>query len=511
MTSVEMDALFSQYGRATPGCSVAVRQDGRTRYRKAFGMASLAYGVPNTPETLFHAASVSKQFTAFCILLLAEDGRISLQDTIRDYLPDFPDLGADVTLWQLLHHAGGLREQWDLFTLSGHSMEDLATPGNLMHLLYGQRGLNFKPGTRYLYCNSGFTVLAWILHAVTGKTLREFAAERIFQPLGMSRTFFRDDHAEVTPGRASSYGYDGRRGRYSEMAMTFDVTGSTGLNTTAEDCVRWLEHLRRPGLCRPETMQAMLQRFSLASGEEIPYGCGIQAVKYHGLDVYQHSGANAGYRAAVLTVPSLKLDIAVLSNYRFSFPMVKAYQLLDGISGLSSTPVCEKPQVPAQAGWYVSENYHSLRLEKAGKDLLLEQDGMTWTYERAAEGGCYAAENGNFLSCEAAGTLSLWSAGTHTGYRRVFSQPLGEFAARRISGLYYSRELMTAYRLSIQKDRLLLFHPSAGELVFVKTGENCYLCENRDNLNLAADESGDRFFLNTDRSRNLEFRKASME
>ncbi|MCB0837049.1 MAG: serine hydrolase, partial [Bacteroidetes bacterium] len=194
----QIDQIFSEWNhKERPGGAVAVAKDGKIVFSKGYGMANLEYHIPNEPATVFHIASVSKQFTTFAILLLEKDGKLSLDDDIRKYLPEIPDFGTKITLRHLAHHTSGLRDQWNLLALAGWRLDDVITLDHVMALMSRQKDLNFEPGEEYLYCNSGFTLLAEIVSRVSGKSFAEFTRERIFTPLKMNNTLFYVDHEEI--------------------------------------------------------------------------------------------------------------------------------------------------------------------------------------------------------------------------------------------------------------------------------------------------------------------------
>lgn len=185
MTEAErVDQLFEAWNnQESPGCAVAVIRDGDVIYKRGFGMANLAHGIATGPSTVFHSASVSKQFTAFAILLLSSEGKLSLDDAVRKYVPDLPDFGAPITLRQLLHHTSGLRDHWELLSLAGwRYSKDLITDDDILAVVSRQQDLNFQPGDEHLYCNTGYALLAQVVKAVSGQSLRAFTSARIFEP-----------------------------------------------------------------------------------------------------------------------------------------------------------------------------------------------------------------------------------------------------------------------------------------------------------------------------------------
>src|SRR3954452_713872 len=218
----QVDALFSAYDKAgSPGCALAVIVDGRIVYEKGYGMASLEQGALITPQTVFDIGSTSKQFTAASILLLAQDGKLSLDDDIHKLIPELPDYGTPVTLRHLLHHTSGVRDYINLMVFGGINIEDWTTDEDALVALARQKKLDFRPGDEHSYSNSGYFLLSLVVKRASGKTLRQFAQERIFGPLGMASTRYLDDHTEVVPRRAASYG-PGDDGRFKVQMSNWE-------------------------------------------------------------------------------------------------------------------------------------------------------------------------------------------------------------------------------------------------------------------------------------------------
>jgi CubicO group peptidase (beta-lactamase class C family) len=206
-THQQVDRVFGKWdSTASPGCARSVIKDGQIIYKHGYGMADLDHDIPINPETVFHVASISKQFTAAAVLLLAQEGKLSLDDDVRKYIPEVPDFGARITIRHLIYHTSGLRDQWNLLDLAGWRYSlDLITDDDVLALVSRQKELNFKPGEKHVYCNTGYTLLGQIVKRVSGQSLREFTADRIFKPLGMQSTHFRDDHGEIV--KHIAYGY----------------------------------------------------------------------------------------------------------------------------------------------------------------------------------------------------------------------------------------------------------------------------------------------------------------
>jgi CubicO group peptidase (beta-lactamase class C family) len=312
----QTDKVFAKWdSTVSPGCSLSVMQDGQIVYKRGYGMADLDHDVAITPETIFHVASISKQFTAAAIVLLAQDGKLSLDDDVHKYITELPDFGARITVRHLIYHTSGLRDQWALLGLAGWRYSlDLITDDDVIELMSRQKDLNFQPGEKHVYCNTGYTLLAQIVKRVSGQSFREFTNSRIFEPLGMTNTHFRDDHAEIV--KHIAYGYAEGKGRnvYRLSVTNFDTVGATSLLTTVEDLAHWDENFYHPRVGGPALVAQQLERGKLTSGKELDYAFGLEHGKYRGLPTIDHGGADAGYRADLLRFPQQHFSVACLCN-----------------------------------------------------------------------------------------------------------------------------------------------------------------------------------------------------
>ncbi|WP_293864884.1 serine hydrolase domain-containing protein, partial [Steroidobacter sp.] len=223
-----VDALFAEFDRAdSPGVALGIYRNGEMVYARGYGRADLESDRPITPSTVFHVASVSKQFTAFSVALLASEGKVDLQADVRRYLPYVPDFGQVITPLDLIHHTSGLRNQWTLFVIGGQDMRNVLRQPQILNMVGRQRSLDFAPGTEVSYSNTGYTLLAEIVRAQSGRSLREFTQQRIFQPLGMEHTFFLDDVTQIIPGRALSYQKNPNGTGWRRALLNFENVGAT--------------------------------------------------------------------------------------------------------------------------------------------------------------------------------------------------------------------------------------------------------------------------------------------
>ncbi len=309
-----LDALFARWDHPdTPGAALAVISDGKVVYRRGYGLADLDHGAPITPQTPFHVASLSKQFTACAVLLLAQEGRLSLDDDVRGALPKLHDFGRTMTLRHLLHHTSGLRDQWDLLLLSGWRLQDLITQEDVLGRVWRQRTLNFPPGEEYSYSNTGYTLLAEGVRRVSGMPFKEFARQRIFEPLGMTSTRFHDNPAELIPGRALSYSPTDAGGYGAEL-LNLATVGATGLWTTLDDMAKWDANFNTGRVGGPKLIAAMTETGRLNSGAPISYAAGLDVGVYRGWKRVIHTGADAAYRACYLRFPTRRLSVILLGN-----------------------------------------------------------------------------------------------------------------------------------------------------------------------------------------------------
>jgi CubicO group peptidase (beta-lactamase class C family) len=326
-----VDKLFSSWDTAeTPGAVVAVIRDGKVIYRQAYGMADLERDVPLTPRSIFDIASTSKQFVALSVLLLQEQGKLSLDDDIRDFLPEFPDHGQTITIRHLIHHTSGIRDYMDLMYLAGMKHENSYHPSEIISLVARQARLDFQPGDEFLYSNSGYLLLAAIIERTSGQSLGEFAEERIFKPLGMNHSQFYEDFMRIVENRALSYSQK-NTGGYASIQYIFDVVGDTGLLTNTDDLFLWDQNFydNELGTGGQELIVRMLTPGTLNSGEKLQYAFGLEIESYRGLDVIMHSGSAAGYVSELLRFPGQRFTVIVLSNLAEFRPTKLALQVAD--------------------------------------------------------------------------------------------------------------------------------------------------------------------------------------
>ena len=354
------DRVFAQWTKDTPGCAAGVAQNGKTLLTRGYGMANLETGTPITAETIFESGSVAKQFTATAILLLMSDGKLRLDDRVQKYLPELPDYGRPLTIRHLLSHTSGLREWSNLVAMDGWPRGTRAhTQEDLLEVVFAQREVNYPVGDHYSYTNSGFGLLVTIIERVSGMSYPQFTTERIFKPLGMTHTSWRDDFERIVPGRAQAYS---RRGNAWALDMPFDnVIGAGGMLTTVGDWLKWNDALDRKTL-GAWWVDSLESQATLTSGRKISYAMGVTIGNWRGEREVAHSGSTGGYATYLLRLPARGVSVAVMCNSAGSNPTNFARQLAEAlVPGLPSTPALDTVAVDAATITRVAGVYRSSR------------------------------------------------------------------------------------------------------------------------------------------------------
>jgi len=487
----KVDELFSAVNTGdSPGAAVAVIKNGNIIYKRGYGMANLEGGVQVAPSTMFHVGSMSKQFTAMAIQMLVQEGRLSLDDDVRKFLPEIHDFGKTITIRQLLNHTSGLREQLQLLFMAGWRLEDVLTEDDLLRLIWRQRELNFETGTEFLYSNTNYTLLALIVQRVSGKSLAQYAEEKVFRPLGMKNTSFRDDYRTVTKNLALSYVPTSQGVRH--MFISGSYVGSSGLMTTVEDLVLWDQNFYSHQVGGREVVERMLSRGRLDNGQEIGYASGLNVGQYRGLKTVEHSGEDAGYTADSLQFPEQRFSVIVLSNSG-AFDAVDTARrvaelyLADEIRTARSKPGTP-PSVPARAevniapvkldafvGDYKLSFGTPLKLSRGGSGILTaqvrEEPGQPLLAIAADE---FVTSDGSihirFLRPERGKYLRLKINlnGQQLDGERIETLVLSDSMAQAYVGTYYSEELVALYLVSYKNGKLMLWHRRGEEPLIIK-------------------------------------------
>ena len=346
-----IDAIFAEYTKpGSPGCAFALYERGRVLHARGYGLASIEHGVPIDPrQTVFDIGSTSKQFTAASILLLAQDGKIALDDSVRKHVPELPGYFDAVTLDHLLNHTGGVRDYIGLLMLAGINVQDHTTDADALRAIARQQALDFAPGSEHSYSNSGYFLLSLVVKNASGKSLREFAQERIFAPLGMHQTRFLDNHAQVVPHRATSY-EPGPDGTWVLSTSAWEQTGDGAVQTTVMDLARWDANFHEPRVGGRDLVERLQQVGTLADGKPLTYARGLIVDDYRGLRAVAHGGAWMGFRSDLLRFPDPGISMVALCNAGSSQPSALLQGVADVVLEDRLQPIPMAAAAPAETG-----------------------------------------------------------------------------------------------------------------------------------------------------------------
>ena len=382
----------------TPGVVVAVVDRGQVVYRNAVGVASLEQRTPLTPTTILDIGSVAKQFTAYAIALLESQGKLSLSDPIKKYLPEIPDIAAGVTIRHLLNHTSGLREIYNTMAIGGWQSGDGMTQEQALRLVAAQPALQFTPGSEHVYNNTGYMLLSDIVERVTGTQFHEWMQNNLFRPLGMERTVIMHRLGQVIPGSADSYSQSG-----DEYVRVFDnstIQGAGGIYSTAEDMTRWLANWSNPVVGNAAVVKRMQERVVLTTGDTLNYALGVTIDRDRGLRRIQHGGSSAAFRTTLYYYPEHASGIIVQSNLASMNTAAIAAALANIFLGdrmqpltLASSPAPPSREPSAAAApWapHAAEladytgRFYSTEVE-AMYHLLVKSDTLTLRHQRIGE------------------------------------------------------------------------------------------------------------------------------
>jgi CubicO group peptidase (beta-lactamase class C family) len=359
--AAKIDQLFAKWNhRDTPGVIVAVARDGETIFSRAYGMANLEHGIPLTSDTVTESGSVAKQFTAAAVVLLAQRGKLSLDDPIRKHLPEMPAALADrITVRMLLNHTSGLRDIHGLFDLMGRpSYTSAHDNAEVLRVMSRQRQLNFAPGAEYLYCNAAFVLAAIIVQRASGQPFGAFCEEQVFRPHGLTHTHWRSDFTALVPGRAT--GYEPRPGGGYQIDSPYsNIVGNGGLFFTAGDLLKWNASLDETAGEWGEVVRTLQTRSKLSDGRAINYGLGIGIDDYAGLKEISHGGATSGYKTFLARFPERHLSLVLLGNAGEFNPSAVSRPLLRLVLDLPAPTPPARAKISAEALAACAGHYHS--------------------------------------------------------------------------------------------------------------------------------------------------------
>jgi CubicO group peptidase (beta-lactamase class C family) len=443
--SNSLDPIFAQFTRETPGCAVGVFKDGAMLYARGYGMASLEHGVPITPDSVFYAGSLSKQFTAFAAALAMKQGRLAYEDSIRKYLPELPAYADAIRVRHLIHHTSGLRDYNTLLSIAGRRDEDAWDNRAVLRITARQKALNFEPGAESLYSNTGYTLLATIVERASGIPFARYAEQQIFTPLGMTHTHFHTDARRLVPHRA--FGYGGRAGAWTLDTPVNERAGAGGLYTTIPDLLKWDENFYTGKVGGADLITQVQTPGRLDTTAPLVYAWGLQIREFRDVRVIEHSGALGGYRAHLFRAPSLHASVALLCNTATASTATLARQVASAAfkegfgaevccGALAGTVASERGTLPGIGAelWYreFAGTYYSEELDAT---FSITSDGSTVFLQRDVD----AAP----VPLEGSGPVSEFRVrGTTLRFVAIPGQPVTRFTvdAGRVRGIVFDRK-----------------------------------------------------------------------
>jgi CubicO group peptidase (beta-lactamase class C family) len=432
----QVDRVFARWSATTPGCAVGVATAGKPALAKGYGMADLEHDVPISPDTIFEAGSVSKQFTAAAVLLLAREGKLSLDDPVKKYIPELPAYPQPLLIRHMLNHTSGLRDWGSVAAITGWPRTTrVHTHAHVLEIVSHQHALNFPPGTNWSYSNTGFNLAAIIVQRVSGMPFPEFTKQRLFQPLGMTRTSWRDDYTQIVKGRAIAYS-TGLEGFRTNMPFE-NVYGNGGLLTTVGDLLKWNENFTEHKVGDAASTSEQQTRGRFNDGRRHGYGLGLYVGTYKGVNEVDHGGTTAGYSAFLTRFPDHRLSIALLCNVSTNAPQL-AHTVADIYLGDHLKPSAAKPTtVPADAAGLYRSSTTGVALTIA-PEMDTWRGNRTWTFEKKDAA----------VATDAFGTIEEY-------LRVVPAKPTAE-SLRAYAGTYASEDAETEMTAAVEAGVLVL-------------------------------------------------------
>lgn len=492
-----IDSVFIEWDQSnTPGCALGIIQNGKLIYSRGYGLANMEYSIPNTDHSIFRIGSSSKQFTAACIILLAQQGKLELDNSLHSYFPNFPEYSKKITVRQLLNHTSGMRDYLTLARLKGYGDDDYYEDHNIMDWLVHQEDLNFEPGTEFLYCNSGYWLLGQIVNQVAGMNMADFAKKEIFEPLEMNHTHFHNNHTEIVRNRASGY-IPINDDTYEISMTTLDMIGDGGIFTNIQDLKKWDDAYYNSSILNSEFWEMMTQRGSLSNGETLDYASGLFVDEYKGLKTISHGGAFVGFRADMMRFPEQNTSIIVLANRGDANPTKKIHQVADILlqDEFPDTPETSSNQerIPPSVVFSFDQIIGSYEVQPGVIiSISQEKDSLKVTQEWNNAEYCIENVNGNtfqlpnnseldftFLTLEGNATqlLEVRQGKSITSCKRYESIDISGVDLNEYTGVYYSKELDINYSLIVKENTLLLKVRNREPIQVYPSGMDEFLCE----------------------------------
>lgn len=529
--SKKTDELFSKYiSDDRPGAAVVVVKDGKVVHTNTYGLADYESKVPLSASSVFDIASVSKQFVGYAVALLETEGKLSLQDDVKTYISEFPDFGHTITIGHLLHHQSGLRDWPSAMKLAGVGFDDVLTFEQILSMVYRQEDLNFVPGSRYIYSNTGYNVLVEVIQRITQQSFRAWTIEKIFLPLGMENTFFRDQFDESIPNAVKSYFKEDDQMKLSTNSLT--AMGSSSLQTTIEDFALWLQHLDS------EDAKGLIAKMQvpgkLTTEGPANYAYGVEIDRYYGLKRVSHDGSWASFNSYMAYFPDQHFSIAVFLNHKnwvegFAREVIKIY-LQDEFQGDRKEPWFydeEQPKISKNIdldlsrymGIYYLEKYLSYLTITEEKGQLFvqatDEDKQLMQAVSATQFWVDDYDSSIYFNTDKSGNIESVTYHKSLCERRDPMPSKDALDLSTYEGHYYSRELNTSYQVVLEDGQLHLSNLRNGRFLLEQVWKEGFSSETSyaPLIDFRRNAKGEIVSLAVSqfRSRNQVFRKQDLE
>lgn len=479
-----IDELFKEWNQPNhPGGVVGIRKSDEDIFLKAYGLASLDYLVPNQPSTIFNIASVSKQFTAMGILLLERDGKLSVDDMISKYIPILTEIGDKVTIRHMLHHTSGIRSFHELLFYAGWRGNDLRTNEDIYRLMESQEDLNFEPGDQYMYCNTGYIYMAFIIEKITGEPFPDWMRQNVFLPLGMRDTYVEGDPSNVVPGNATSY-YSRSEGVFQRAIDYWAYVGSGNVHATVADLLAWGENFYNPKAGWEKLFRRLETTDPFNDGSPNEYAFGVNVSKVKGKKVVAHGGSIGGFRSNFVVVPEEELVISILTNFNRANPGGRTFQVFDVVVDTNSTESEGNTESKAVKPIKLSaktlkgfENYFWNAKDKYVRRIYVKNDTLMYWRNENSESKLVPIGKNTFKMLDAGNdNYRVLFDGKGKSARMMFQREDGsliysdrfvptestEAELKSYAGKYYSTELDVYYTFELKNDQLTWYHQRRG-------------------------------------------------
>ena len=477
----KIDSLLQDYNGHEPGVSIGILKDNELILEKQLGLANMEHQIPITTKTSFHVASVSKQFTAFAILLLEYEGKLSLDDTIRKYLPEMHEFEHPITIRNLMNHTSGLKDQYNLLRLSGWTLSDLITNDQTLQILFNQKTLNFQPNEKFMYSNSGYTLLAEIVSRVSNMSFSNFMNNNVFRPLQMNDTEFVDTEGQIVKYKSNSY-YKSNSTYKEDLFNNYSV-GATNLNTTVKDLSKWAINFTTKRVGNASIFKKMYLETPLNNGNFYCYASGFFINSYKGFERIEHSGQDASYQAYLATFPELNLSIIFTNTNGEINGARMVYDIIDiclepyvdskKSTSSSKTLLTHKKPIRTTTSYLKQfEGYYWNDKDRYSRQLKVQNDTLQYIRNNNDKTGLIPVDKNEFEMVIDEYVSILFQSNQivltlDDGYQITLDKYIpvayDSNSIKQFVGRYYSPELNTYYSFSVKDNNLVANHTRLGD------------------------------------------------